>query len=159
MVESIKSPRSKILGGITVKVETSCGNMYVQMNWSQGRLFEVFATLGHSGSCASCEIEALTRSITLGLRCNVPCGEYAKELRGIQCPNPHPFPRETAVMSCPDAIGKAIAEFGEMSPRQLIRLLRNSVPSKVQTESDEEAQARVVMRQLAEEREKEGLND
>ena len=159
MTELIKSSRPRVLGGITIKVETSCGNMYVQMNWKGGKLFEVFATLGHSGSCASCESEALTRSITLGLRCDVPCGEYAKELRGIQCPNPHPFPKETAVMSCPDAIGKAIAEFGEMSPRQLIKLLRNLSSSKVQTEDSEEAQAEAAMKRLAEEREKEGLND
>ena len=159
MTELVKASRPRVLGGITVKIETSCGNMYVQMNWCDGKLFEVFATLGHSGSCASCESEALTRSITLGLRCGIPCSGYVKELRGIQCPNPRPFPRKTAVMSCPDAIGKAIAEFGELSPKQLIRLLRSSTSPQAQSERDEETQARIELKRLAEEREKEGLND
>lgn len=159
MSELVKVSRPRILGGVTVKVETSCGNMYVQMNWSDGKLFEVFATLGHSGSCASCESEALTRSITLGLRCGVPCGEYVKELRGIQCPSPLSWPKDARVLSCPDALGKTIAEFGELSPKQLIRLLRGSVPSRVQAGSNEEAQAKTELERLAEERDKRGLND
>lgn len=154
MSELVKSPRPRVLGGITVKVETLCGNMYVQMNWHAGKLFEVFATLGHSGSCASCESEALTRSITLGLRCGISCSEYVRELSGIQCPNSRPFPRETAVMSCPDAIGKAIAEFGELSPKQLIKLLRSG--SQV---GNEETHAKVELKRLAEERERLSLND
>ena len=153
MSELVKTPRPRVLGGITVKVLTSCGNMYVQMNWREGKLFEVFATLGHSGSCASCQSEALTRSVTLGLRCGIACSEYAKELRGIQCPNPMPFPREVAVMSCPDAIGKAISEFGSLGPKELISLLRGRVAS-----DDEETHVRSEMQRLAREREEQGLN-
>ncbi len=121
-----KSPRPRVLGGITVKVLTSCGNMYVQMNWKDGKLFEVFATLGHSGGCASSQMEALTRGITLGLRCGVPFEEYAKELQGIRCPSPMPFPKESAVLSCPDALGKTVAEFGGLGADKVAKFIVGS---------------------------------
>jgi ribonucleoside-diphosphate reductase alpha chain len=88
MVIPVKLPRPKVLVGITVKVATGCGNMYVQMNWHQGHVFEVFATLGHSGNCASSYSEGLTRCVTLGLRSGIPHEEFFKELRGIRCPTP-----------------------------------------------------------------------
>lgn len=156
MSDLVKSPRPRVLGGITVKVVTSCGNMYVQMNWCSGKLFEVFATLGHSGSCASCETEALTRSVTLGLRSGIPCSEYAKELKGIQCPSPMLWPKDARLLSCPDAIGKVIAEFGELSPKQLISILRGS---RTSIGSDEETLVKIEMKRLAAERERLGLND
>ncbi|MCJ7760871.1 TSCPD domain-containing protein, partial [Candidatus Bathyarchaeota archaeon] len=105
-----KIPRPRVLGGITVKKMTGCGNMYVQMNWYHGRLFEVFATIGHSGGCAMSFTEALTRSITAGLRQEtpVPVEEYIDQLHDIRCLNPFPFPKEEATLSCPDAIAKAL---------------------------------------------------
>ena len=101
--------RPPVLGGITVKVVTGCGNMYIQLNWLGDRLFEVFATLGKGGGCAVCQSEALTRSITLGLKCGIPVSEYVRSARGIRCPTPVPFPKDQAVLSCPDAIAKTLA--------------------------------------------------
>ena len=151
-----KKPRPRVLGGITVKVPTACGNMYVQMNWKDGKLFEVFATLGHSGGCASSQSEALTRSITLGMRCGVPYDEYVKQLREIRCPNPLPFPKKFAVFSCPDALGKVLAEFGSMGPEGVIDLIKG-VEIAVLSTDKEEAAAVVEMHKLAETRKEQGL--
>lgn len=119
-----KPSRPPVLAGITVKVVTGCGNMYVQLNWYQGKLFEVFATLGHGGGCATCEMEALTRSITLGLKSGISVADYVHQFRGIRCPTPRPFPKESAVLSCPDAIAKTLSEYGSLDVEDVIGLLR-----------------------------------
>lgn len=164
MVQPKKHSRPDILAGITVRYKTACGNMYVQMNWHQGRLFEVFATLGHSGGCAACQSEALTRSVTLGLRYGLPYEEYYKELRGIQCPTPIPFPKAKAVMSCPDAIGKALTEYGRMSIDELVKVFREvngfaspAAPAEPVDEEDERRQAVAEMERQKKERTRLGL--
>jgi len=121
-----KPSRPLVLGGITVKVVTGCGNMYVQLNWYQGRLFEVFATLGRGGGCATCEMEALTRSTTLGLKSGIPVTEYIRQFRGIRCPTPMPFPKESAVLSCPDAIAKTLSRYGSLDVDAVVGLLREA---------------------------------
>jgi len=105
-----KQPRPKILSGKSVKVKTGCGNLYITLNKSEDRLFEVFATLGRAGGCANAQNEALTRMITLSLRCGVPKEEIIDQLVGIQCPNPVMFPEGERVLSCPDAIAKVMKE-------------------------------------------------
>jgi len=107
-----KQPRPKILPGKSVKVKTGCGNLYITLNKVDDKLFEVFATLGRAGGCANAQNEALTRMITLGLRCGVLKEEIIKQLTGIQCPNPVMFPEKERVLSCPDAIAKVIKEEG-----------------------------------------------
>ena len=128
-----KLSRPLVLGGITVKVVTGCGNMYVQLNWYQGKLFEIFATLGHGGGCATCEMEALTRSITLGLKKGIPADNYVHQLRGIRCPTPVPFPKEDAVFSCPDAVAKILAKYGSLDVDAIIGLLRGVNGSVVES--------------------------
>ena len=163
-----KLSRPIVLGGITVKVATGCGNMYVQLNWYQGQLFEIFATLGHGGGCATCEMEALTRSITLGLKSGIPVSDYIRQLRGIRCPTPMPFPKESAVFSCPDAIAKTLSEYGSLDVDAVIGLLRgaNGHPESVDIAgnlvgdaelSPSEVESRV--QELAGKREAQGIYD
>lgn len=98
--------------GPTVKVATGCGNSYVTCNTLEGDLkpFEVFCHLGKAGGCATCQSEALTRSITIGLRYGVPVEEYARQLAGLGCPS-SAFDSELGlVKSCPEGIAKAIAK-------------------------------------------------
>ncbi len=119
----IKPNRPKLIGGITVRTVTGCGKMYVQLNWLDGRLFEVFATLGKGGGCAICQSEALTRSITVGLKCGVPVVEYVGQIRGIRCPSPLPFPKEEATLSCPDALSRVLEQYGSLSIEDVVKLL------------------------------------
>jgi len=158
--------RPPVLGGITVKAKTGCGNMYVQLNWYQGRLYEIFATLGRGGGCATCEMEALTRSITIGLKRGIPVDDYVRQLRGIRCPTPMPFPKESAVLSCPDAIAKTLAEYGMLDVNAVIGLLKGANGHKADSDetvlsntelSPDEIATRV--RALSQEREAQGIND
>ena len=152
-----KPERPKILGGITIKVVTGCGSMYVQLNWYHGCLFEVFATHGHGGGCAACEMEALTKSITLGLKCGVSVANYIDQLKGINCPNPMPFPKEDAVLSCPDGIAKVLERYGTLSIDKVVELIQGMNGGAVSPE-DEMAEAKAKHEELAAEREKLELN-
>lgn len=154
-----KLARPKVIGGITVRMATGCGNMYIQLNWYKGHLFEIFATLGHSGGCSMSYSEALTRSITTGLRQQVPVpiDDYVDQLHDIRCLNPHSFPKEEATLSCPDAIAKALVEYGSLSVEDVMKLILKSNELDEITPSEEEKQAMENLARLKEEREKLGV--
>ena len=104
-----KASRPKELPGMTAKVETGCGNLYVTISVLDGEIFEVFAKLGKAGGCMSANLEALTRSITTGLRCGVPVEYYVDELKDIMCPSMIVAPDDKRVLSCADAIAQVLS--------------------------------------------------
>lgn len=106
-----KKRRPKRLEGQTIRAITGCGKLYITVNNdSKGEPVEVFAVLGKSGSCQRSSCEAIARAITVGLKYGVPISEYSRHLFGIQCDNPHPFPREEKTLSCADAIARILKE-------------------------------------------------
>ncbi len=153
-----KVHRPKVLGGITVKVATGCGNMYVQLNWYHGQLFEIFATLGHSGGCSMSFSEALTRSISIGLRQEypVPLEDYIEQMQMIRCPNPYMFPKSEQALSCPDAIAKVLKDYGNMPLNDIVKLIMYS-DADITPISSEEEEAHKEIERLAKLREEQEL--
>lgn len=96
--------------GPTEKFKTGCGNVYVTTNTDEAGLFEVFAHLGKAGSCSICQLEGLTRSISIGLRYGIPVEEYIKALSNISCPSPC-WDDGVRITSCLDAIAKALEKY------------------------------------------------
>ena len=73
-----------------------------------GCIVELFAKLGKAGGCATCQLESLTRAITLGLKYGIPVSEYITELEGLKCPI-----QDVTVegsLSCSDAIARVLKE-------------------------------------------------
>jgi len=95
--------RVKTTTGVTERVNTGCGSLYVTVNWDEQGICEVFATLGKSGGCASAQLEAICRLITLAFRSGVDGGAVIKHLRGIRCPS-IAWEEGKSVLSCADAI-------------------------------------------------------
>ena len=104
-----KLKRPKVTIGETVRTETGCGHLYVTIGKDNGVIIEVFASLGKAGGCPKGQLEALTRSISLGLKYGVPLEEYIQELIGIRCPSPTLVGNpELETFSCADAIAKVL---------------------------------------------------
>ena len=104
--------RPTIVNGTTVKIKTGCGNMYVTINENEGKIFEVFAKLGKSGSCPTSNIEAITRLITIAVQNGSDINVLIKHLLGIRCTNPIGI-KNNQILSCSDAIGKVLSVYVE----------------------------------------------
>jgi len=103
--------RKKITRGTTEKVRIGCGNLYITVNSDDEGICEVFTALGRAGGCPS-QSEATSRLISLGLRSGIDINEIVEQLKGIRCLSSIRS-RQAEVLSCPDAIARAIEKYIE----------------------------------------------
>ncbi len=103
------SPRSRpqTIEGVTERVRTGHGNMYVTINFDENRQpFEVFGNLGKAGGCDSAQLEAISRLVSLALRSGIEPSVVLDQLRGITCCPA--WDEGTLVRSAPDAVALAL---------------------------------------------------
>ncbi|MEE9199421.1 MAG: TSCPD domain-containing protein, partial [Dehalococcoidia bacterium] len=108
---SAPSPRKRpsTVRGVTEKVHTGHGNMYVTINFDgEGRPFELFSNLGKAGGCDSAQLEAISRLISLALRSGIEPEEVIDQLKGITC-CPSWNGGGEMVRSGPDAVALALS--------------------------------------------------
>lgn len=106
-VKAIK-PRSrpKQTNGITERLMTSDGNLYVTINEDQEGPCEVFIHIGKHGTDILAWAEAVGRLISLGLRSGVDVNEISDQLIGIT--NRPIINNGSTVLSVPDGIGQIL---------------------------------------------------
>ncbi|MDY6914782.1 MAG: adenosylcobalamin-dependent ribonucleoside-diphosphate reductase, partial [Candidatus Cloacimonadota bacterium] len=102
--------RPEITSGITQKIETGCGHLYVTVNSDEKGACEVFTQMGKVGGCASAQLEAVGRLISLCLRSNVSVDSISRQLRGIRCPSPM-WHKGEMITSCADGIARSLEKF------------------------------------------------
>jgi ribonucleoside-diphosphate reductase alpha chain len=99
--------RSKVTTGVTERVTTGCGYIYVTVNRDDQGICEVFSSLGKAGGCASAQLEATSRLISLALRSGVDVASVVRQLRGIRCPS-IAWEEGKSILSCADAIASVL---------------------------------------------------
>ncbi|HPX99798.1 MAG TPA: vitamin B12-dependent ribonucleotide reductase, partial [Candidatus Marinimicrobia bacterium] len=93
--------------GVTKRVRTGNGTLYITINEDDYGLCEVFTNIGKAGSQAQVESEAISRLISLALRSGIDARDVVKQLKGIGGPSPI-WENGTQILSTPDAIAKAL---------------------------------------------------
>jgi ribonucleoside-diphosphate reductase alpha chain len=102
--------RPKVTKGITERVNTGCGYIYVTVNFDDHGICEVFSSLGKAGGCASAQLEATSRLISLALRSGIGTASITKQLRAIRCPSVA-WEQGRLVLSCADAIVNVLEKY------------------------------------------------
>lgn len=104
----LRQPKARpdVMTGITKKIKTPCGELFLTLNQGGDGLFEIFAQLEKSGKCSSSQLEAIGRLVSLALRSGIEAKTIAEALTGIHCGEHHPEGIQT--LSFADAIGKCL---------------------------------------------------
>ncbi len=104
--------RPAVTQGVTERIRTGEGNIYVTINEDEQGLCEVFSTIGKAGGNAAAQSEAISRLISLALRSSINPQEIVKMLKGISGPTPV-WENGELILSTPDAIGRALERYLE----------------------------------------------
>ena len=123
-----KGPRQRpqTTFGITERIKTGEGYLYVTINEDEEGLCEVFTTIGKAGGNAAAQTEAISRLISLSLRSGVEPREIVKQLKGISGPMPVWDGKGGQILSTPDAIGKVLEHY--VQNRDQYRHFKNVEP-------------------------------
>ncbi len=111
-ISADKSPRvrpSQTIG-VTRRIRTGEGTLYITINEDENGLCEVFTTIGKAGGNAAAQSEAISRLISLALRSGLDPHAIVRQLKGISGPNPT-WEDGRLILSTPDAIGKALDDY------------------------------------------------
>ncbi|AHY47573.1 ribonucleoside-diphosphate reductase, adenosylcobalamin-dependent [Rubrobacter radiotolerans] len=116
-----RNGRPKTLSGVTKKLTTGHGPLYVTMNDDEFGPRECFVVLGKPGGTAAAFSDALGRMISLAMTHGAKPEEVIHQLRGIQDGHPYGL-GPNAILSVPDGVAKAMGEHylveGEASVRE-----------------------------------------
>tara|TARA_B100001287_G_scaffold269649_1_gene267352 strand:- start:1434 stop:2669 length:1236 start_codon:yes stop_codon:yes gene_type:complete len=130
--------------GLTRRIKTGEGTLYITINEDEQGLCEVFTTIGKAGGNAAAQSEAISRLISLALRSGVNPQSIVRQLKGISGPNPT-WEDGRLILSTPDAIGKALDDYlHEKSQRtkegkaQLLITMDTEKDQKKSPESEED---------------------
>ena len=99
-------PRPEVTRGMTKKYKIGgCGKLYVTVNSDENGICEVFINTGEEGCTAL--TEAVGRLMSIAIRSGIDIESVKEQLKGIRCITCI-ADAETHVLSCPDAMAKAI---------------------------------------------------
>ncbi len=99
--------RAENLLGVTRRVRTGCGWLYVTLNFAENAPFEVFLRLGKAGCCRSTYLESIGRLLSICLRNGMDIEEHLVQMTGIECEKKI-IDEHGGVLSCSDGVAKSL---------------------------------------------------
>ena len=110
-----EADRPAILNGITRRVRTGRGNLFVTVNMAENdKPFEIFATHGKAGGNDAAMAEAVSRMASLALRSGIDPVNVTEQLRGIT--DVPTWDAGEMIRSVPDAIASVLEKITSNSP-------------------------------------------
>jgi ribonucleoside-diphosphate reductase alpha chain len=106
-----KGERPEMLLGVTMKIQSGCGKLWITINPYKGRPWEIFASSGSDGGCTS-NIQEIARLTSLLFREGVAVEKVIDQLKSVKCA--HAVASRCGVKSCSDAIAKQIERFMDL---------------------------------------------
>lgn len=110
--------RPAVMNGMTYRIRTPYGNLFVTINEDEFGPFEVFAQLGKSGGFFGGQTEAICRMVSVALRSGIEIQEVIDQLKGIRGPEVS-FDGGEMIFSLPDAIAKILERHVRNGHKQL----------------------------------------
>jgi ribonucleoside-diphosphate reductase alpha chain len=141
-------PRPDTLLGVTKEMKTSCGKLYVTINRDRHGIFEIFNQMGKAGGCAASQSEAIGRLVSLALRSGVQPDQIVKQLKGISCHLPAWVGNGDKILSCADAVSKAIEWYTE-NVEKMFAGIPGAAADPVASASSQAAPSRADDREMA----------
>ena len=119
-VKLIPRDRPNMMHGVTYKVKTAYGNLYITINDdNKGDPFEIFSHLGKTGGFFAAKAEAICRLISLALRSGVDVHNVIEQIKGIRGPTPTWGEDGKMVLSMPDAIAQILQKHIDRGQQKL----------------------------------------
>jgi ribonucleoside-diphosphate reductase alpha chain len=117
----VKERPGLVVFGKTIKESTPWGSIYITLNFDGSEPFEIFITIGKSGSELKAMTEALSRAISIGLRSGSKLEDFIDTLKGLSGKEywMFGFDETHVARSIPDAISvllEKLVERGEPAP-------------------------------------------
>ena len=110
-----EADRPAILNGITRRVRTGRGNLFVTVNMAENdKPFEIFATHGKAGGNDAAMAEAVSRMASLALRSGIDPVNVTEQLRGIT--DVPTWDAGEMIRSVPDAIASVLEKITDNTP-------------------------------------------
>jgi ribonucleoside-diphosphate reductase alpha chain len=126
--EVVPRDRPSEMSGVTYKLNTTYGHLFVTINEDEHGPFEVFATLGKAGGFFGAQTEGLCRMISLGLRSGVSVEEIIKQLKGIRSTEVS-FNQGEIIYSLPDGVAKTLEKHINRKQQSLQLGFKETTPS------------------------------
>jgi ribonucleoside-diphosphate reductase alpha chain len=111
----VKERPGLVVFGKTIKESTPWGSIYITLNFDGNDPFEIFVTVGKSGSELKAMTEALSRVISIGLRSGSKIEDFIDALKGLSGKEYWMFGFDDArvARSIPDAIAVLLEKLVE----------------------------------------------
>jgi ribonucleoside-diphosphate reductase alpha chain len=129
-VEKLKEIPKRIekkypLNGITQKISTGCGSLYVTINYFNKKPVEIFISMGKAGGCQAAQLESIGRLASIALQNGVKIDSIAKQLSNIRCQNPI-ISKGEKITSCADAVAKSIIKINKLNKDNYLNTSSNN---------------------------------